>query len=298
MLRSFPSRTWALCGAAMKLSVMSGVSQDQLQCSVAMFFPFAPRGDGRWMHGSYPMQVLGKSCKMIPVMLGQVVVGGKRHPLHKYVCVVLMVVGVLWFRLEQTSFVAAAPGALMWETVYGMGLLFVSLLCDAFTGPRQEVMFSRSNLSSLELMASQNVWAALISMSAMVVRGQSFDAVAYAVAHPDKLRDMVVLGTCGAVGQVFIFWMVESFDSLLLTMSTTLRKILSVFFSIFVYGHSVSVKQYLAMGLVFGSILYDKVVARFIHGSAPKTKPSESATTGDERASHRLPDTMRRRAVQ
>ena len=43
---------------------------------------------------SYPMQVLGKSVKPVPVMLLGVVVARKRYSLAKYIYVLLIVLGM------------------------------------------------------------------------------------------------------------------------------------------------------------------------------------------------------------
>ena len=41
----------------------------------------------------FPMQVICKSCKAIPVMLGERFIAGKRHPLSKQMGVMCMCVG-------------------------------------------------------------------------------------------------------------------------------------------------------------------------------------------------------------
>ena len=48
---------------------------------------------------SYPTQVLGKSCKMVPVMAGGIVLGGKRYSLFEYLQVALITIGVCVFNL-------------------------------------------------------------------------------------------------------------------------------------------------------------------------------------------------------
>ena len=48
-------------------------------------------------YASYPTQVLGKSCKMVPVMAGGFVLGGKRYSLLEYVQVALITIGVSIF---------------------------------------------------------------------------------------------------------------------------------------------------------------------------------------------------------
>ena len=47
---------------------------------------------------NYPMQALAKSCKMVPVLIGQAL-AGKKHGYLKYICVVLVTAGIasMWF---------------------------------------------------------------------------------------------------------------------------------------------------------------------------------------------------------
>ncbi|KAK3740315.1 hypothetical protein QZH41_000880 [Actinostola sp. cb2023] len=50
---------------------------------------------------SYPTQVLGKSCKPIPVMILGVLLARKSYPLTKYLCVFLIVAGVALFMYKE-----------------------------------------------------------------------------------------------------------------------------------------------------------------------------------------------------
>ena len=50
---------------------------------------------------SYPTQVIGKSCKPIPVMVLGVLLGRKRYPILKYLFVFLIVAGVALFMYKD-----------------------------------------------------------------------------------------------------------------------------------------------------------------------------------------------------
>ena len=50
---------------------------------------------------NYPTQVVGKSCKPIPVMILGVLIGRKRYPILKYLFVVLIVIGVALFMYKD-----------------------------------------------------------------------------------------------------------------------------------------------------------------------------------------------------
>ena len=95
------------------------------------------------------IQVVGKSCKPIPVMLLGVLFGRKKYPLLKYFFVFLIVIGVAMFMYKDKTPVAAKTGegadkakadAIfdIWSYI-GIGelLLLLSLTCDGLTGAVQ-----------------------------------------------------------------------------------------------------------------------------------------------------------------
>ena len=100
---------------------------------------------------NYPTQVVGKSCKPIPVMILGVLIGRKKYPLLKYLFVVMIVIGVVLFMYnhEQTKRDLEDEGL-----VVGIGeiLLLVSLSCDGLTGALQERMKAEHNTKSGPMM--------------------------------------------------------------------------------------------------------------------------------------------------
>ena len=50
---------------------------------------------------NYPTQVVGKSCKPIPVMVLGVLIGRKRYPVLKYLFILLIVAGVAMFMYKD-----------------------------------------------------------------------------------------------------------------------------------------------------------------------------------------------------
>ncbi|KAI2583873.1 solute carrier family 35 member B1, partial [Homo sapiens] len=85
---------------------------------------------------NYPTQVLGKSCKPIPVMLLGVTLLKKKYPLAKYLCVLLIVAGVALFMYKPKKVVGIEE-----HTVgYGELLLLLSLTLDGLTGVSQDHM--------------------------------------------------------------------------------------------------------------------------------------------------------------
>lgn len=118
------------------------------------------------------MQALGKSCKMVPVMLMGVLIRRRRYPLHQYIIVLSITAGILGEMCTQFSLCClraavlcalhgSAPGSPnpSWpclapcapvfnlfkgkgedggsNSTFGLVLLLLSLVLDGVTGPLQ-----------------------------------------------------------------------------------------------------------------------------------------------------------------
>lgn len=67
---------------------------------------------------------------------------------------------------------------------------------------------------------------------------------------------------CGAIGQVFIFYTLSTFSSLLLVTITVTRKMLTMILSVVWFGHKLGGKQWLGVSLVFGGIGAEGIIQR------------------------------------
>jgi UDP-galactose transporter B1 len=91
----------------------------------------------------FPIQVLAKSCKPVPVMLMGALMG-KRYPLSKYANVVMIVVGVALFMGggdKKKASVDADPADSASQLI-GILLLFISLCFDGGTGAYEDKLMS------------------------------------------------------------------------------------------------------------------------------------------------------------
>ena len=169
----------------------SGVSQ--------MFAMFASNEALRYV--SYPTQVLGKSCKMVPVMAGGIVLGGKKYTLIEYAQVALITIGVCVFNFGGKSKKSGQDSPL------GLFLIAASLFMDMVTGGLQDRVKMRTKElnpmaagpkrpSMHESMLWTNASGFLVALLLGLFSGHLFGGIKFCTRHPQVKRP---LATASAV---------------------------------------------------------------------------------------------------
>jgi solute carrier family 35 (UDP-galactose transporter), member B1 len=145
----------------------------------------------------FPVQVLFKSCKPVPVMLfGKIL--GKKYSFRKYVNVGIITSGVALFMLGgDSSNSDSSSGAD--SILIGAALLSVSLCFDGATGAYEDKLMEKDEAGPFFLMYNIQLGKAVISFCALVAVNQLSSFI-------DTLREdlfvLVLLGFTGALGQV------------------------------------------------------------------------------------------------
>ena len=97
---------------------------------------------------SFPTQVLGKTCKMIPVMLMGKFVSKKTYQYYEYLVAVMISVGVSIFLLSSAGDKHTSA-----ETTFsGFVLMIGYMMFDSFTSNWQAQLFKDYTVSSMQMM--------------------------------------------------------------------------------------------------------------------------------------------------
>lgn len=211
---------------------------------------------------NYPTQVLGKSCKPIPVMILGVTILRKKYPLAKYLCVLLIVTGVALFLYKPNKASAVAD-----DHVFGFGeiLLLVSLTLDGLTGVAQDHMKARFQTTANYMMLNINLWSTLVLGLAVLWTGEVWDFLSFTERNPSIVYNILLFGLTSALGQTFIFMTVVYFGPLTCSIVTTTRKFFTILGSVILFGNVLSSMQWIGTILVFLGLGLD---AKF--GKGPK----------------------------
>eukprot|EP00002_Diphylleia_rotans_P037302 TRINITY_DN8322_c0_g1_i1.p1 TRINITY_DN8322_c0_g1~~TRINITY_DN8322_c0_g1_i1.p1 ORF type:complete len:334 (+),score=45.63 TRINITY_DN8322_c0_g1_i1:59-1060(+) len=204
----------------------------------------------------YPTQVLGKSCKMIPVMVFSVLWNKKKYPLVKYFSVVTITIGISMFFLKKWP---ASSRDEEPTDPFGIFLIFLSLMLDGMTTGEQENIIHSLKPSAQQLMMCMNAWAAVFLGVGLVATNELGESVHFIQQHPVVLADLVYFSVCSALGQLFIYSLVKNFGPLVCTTVTTTRKFFTLLASVFYFGHAMTSMQWWGTLLVFLALSADLV---------------------------------------
>ncbi|KAL9015501.1 MAG: hypothetical protein Q9185_007107 [Variospora sp. 1 TL-2023] len=234
----------------------------------------SPFGYASLAHIDYITYILAKSCKLLPVMFLHLTIFRKRYPLYKYLVVFLVTAGVAVFTLHHPSTKKKSSSAKD-NSLWGLSLLGINLLFDGLTNSTQDHIFAAFRpYSGPQMMVAQNLFSTALTsaylllspiiathtpiFSLLSVPSTSTDelssALTFVRANPAVTKDLILFAACGAVGQIFIYYTLAHFSSLLLVTVTVTRKMLTMMLSVLWFGHRLSGMQWVGVGLVFGGV--------------------------------------------
>jgi solute carrier family 35 (UDP-galactose transporter), member B1 len=200
----------------------------------------------------YPIQVLAKSCKPVPVMLMGAVMG-KTYPMRKYINVAMIVAGVALFmgggnKNKQNSDNVGDSAS----QAIGLILLFISLCFDGGTGAYEDKLMAVHHVGPFDLMYNIQLGKTILAGVGLVVLNQVHEFI-------QMCQDMgfllIALGLSGALGQVFIFVTIAKFGALTCSIIGLARKVTTLVASILFFGHSLSPLQFLGLVISVGSMI-------------------------------------------
>ncbi|GJJ79105.1 solute carrier family 35 (UDP-galactose transporter), member B1 [Entomortierella parvispora] len=213
-------------------------------------------------HIDYPTMILTKSCKLVPVMLMNILLYRRKFPTYKYVCVALITMGASGFMLLAP--VDEHKKGAVNSSLYGMLLVIINLTIDGVTNSTQDQIFHTFKVTGQQMMCFMNLFMAGFMAIWLLnpFNSELGNALAFCRDHPAIIQDLSLFCLCGALGQCFIFYTLEQFGSLSLVTVTVTRKLFTILLSVVAYGHFLNVSQWLMVGVVFSGIGLEAYVKR------------------------------------
>lgn len=177
--------------------------------------------------------VLGKSCKLVPVMLMNVVLYRRHFAAHKYLVVFMVTAGItmfMGFGDKKSMKGSRSEANVPYASWFGMGYLLINLLLDGAVNSTQDEIFARYKPTGQQMMLWINAFCTIIAVSLSLLplpyipvihptsggNSELFEALSFIRSHPSVVMPIGQFALTGALGQLFIFETLQHFGSLTL----------------------------------------------------------------------------------
>ncbi len=202
---------------------------------------------------SFPVVTLAKSGKMVPVMVGSLLLGGAKYTVREYLSVAAIIGGTCIVSMGKKS---SGPAS----SVLGILFIVLSLTCDGITGGVQNRLKKKTaelgvKAKPYDFMFWTNLYMGITAFALAVGLNEFLPGIKFCLDNPIILNKIIKFALCSAVGQSFIFYTISNFDPLVCTTVTTTRKVFSVLLSIFINGHAMSQQGWAGITLASAGIM-------------------------------------------
>jgi adenosine 3'-phospho 5'-phosphosulfate transporter B2 len=227
---------------------------------------------------SFPVQMLGKSFKMMPVMVWGMIVSGKRYSFGDWMIAAAVTGGVTEFLMTGPISSNSSAGT----STHGLLLLGGFLALDGFTSTFQEKLFKEHVTSKYNQMVYVNLGSAVISSATVIASGRLNNAIGFATAHPAFVGDAGMLSAAAVGGQWFIYSQVKEFGALVFAATMNVRQVVSILISYAKYGHSITTLQVLGLAIVFAALFYKSFAGLFDEKKEKSAKAESTPLLKDD----------------
>jgi UDP-galactose transporter B1 len=176
--------------------------------------------------------VLGKSCKLVPVMLMNVILYRRKFAPHKYLVVAMVTLGItvfMGFGAESKKRKGGSDELSPYANVIGITYLLINLALDGATNSTQDEIFSVHKVTGQQMMFWINLFCTALSLTLSILplpyipvihpsggSNELMAALAFVRGHKGVAREIGMFALTGALGQLFIFETLQHFGSLTL----------------------------------------------------------------------------------
>uniref|UniRef100_A0A8D8EZT4 Adenosine 3'-phospho 5'-phosphosulfate transporter 2 n=1 Tax=Culex pipiens TaxID=7175 RepID=A0A8D8EZT4_CULPI len=204
---------------------------------------------------NYPTQVIFKCCKLVPVLIGSILIQGKKHGPLDFFAAIAMCVGLTLFTLADSQ---VSPAF----NPFGVLLISLALLCDAAIGNVQEKAMREHKAPNNEVVIySYGIGFVYLSVI-MLLTGNLFDGFAFCLKHPVETFGYAFLfSLSGYLGIQIVLTLVRTCGAPLAATVTTARKAVTIALS-FVFFSKPFTINYLWSGLIVVLGIYLNVYSK------------------------------------
>ncbi|KAI6205311.1 hypothetical protein M3Y94_00777800 [Aphelenchoides besseyi] len=197
---------------------------------------------------NYPTQVIFKCCKLIPVLIGGILIQGKKFNVYDVSAALLMSIGLIFFTLADNR---VSPNF----DPRGYVMISLALVADAIIGNVQEKTMKQHKASNCEVVTySYSIGFVYILLGTML-SGEFFEAFSFFAKHPiETYGYAAIFSLLGYMGINIVLTLVRTYGALIAVTVTTMRKAVTIVLSFFFFAKPFTFDYLWAAVLVLAAI--------------------------------------------
>lgn len=218
---------------------------------------------------SFALQVVGKSFKMVPVMVWGKALSGKSFPAASWIVAACITCGTALYAFGG----GGSASTVSRSTVFhGVLLIACFLVFDGFQTTYQERVFKQYKPLASEQMLKVNLISSVVCLIALVYFGKLSSMCAMLVFNPTFALQLCALSISAAAAQWFIYSLINSDGALAVAVAINIRQALSIILSYVVYKHPITRLELLGVSVIVIA-LSSQCYRNLGKWSSPEQKP-------------------------
>ena len=141
-------------------------------------------------------------------------------------------------------------------------MLLVAITFDAFFSDSQAYCKSMFKPTQNQLFLSANLYGFMLIFLFALFTGELIPSVKFLIRHPSLLRDLLLSSSLQILSQISVYYVISNFKQHIYPLISTVRKLFTILFSIFMFNHHIHFYQWISIAIVFlamGYEMYDEV---------------------------------------
>ncbi|CAD5234643.1 unnamed protein product [Bursaphelenchus xylophilus] len=192
---------------------------------------------------NYPTQVIFKCCKLIPVLVGGILIQGKRFGFYDVMAAGLMSLGLIFFTLADNS---VSPNF----DPRGYFMITLALVADAIIGNVQEKAIKAHQAPNCEVVLYSYSIGSVYIFIGTLLSAEFFDAFSWFAENPSQYGNAVIFSVLGYLGISVVLTLVRTYGALIAVTVTTMRKAVTIVLSFLFFSKPFTLNYLWSAGLV------------------------------------------------
>lgn len=217
---------------------------------------------------SFPTQVVFKSARIVPTMLVNTIMVGKRHGISDYVFAMFISACVFGFTMGSGQLDPAVK-----DTGVGVAMLIAYLICDSLSSNSEKKIYNEyPELNNLQMLFGLAVFTLFYSLIIEETMGSFQNVFHFLVQSPTASAHVFALSVCSTGSQYIMLHIIKLHGPVAYSIMMTVRHLLSVVLSVVFFGHPLPKSASYCAAAIFIVLLLKPLVSKQEghgkHGSA------------------------------